>query len=321
MQRRGHRAWAFAAGALLLVSPAWAHQAGISSSTWDRDAARVSARFTFARAEAPGALATLLVWSGPGAPCRLQSEAVRLVENDGLEVAAEWKCRDASALEVSLEAALRPLGDRHRHFARHDGGDDVLQLSAPVMKLGAAPSSFGRVLALGIEHILTGPDHLLFLIGLLLGAHGLKGILKLATAFTVGHSVTLALAALEIWAPPARLTESLIAASVVWVGVQNVRRKPSDGYWPLALGFGLVHGFGLAGALEAVALGGSGLVMRLFAFNSGVELGQLSVLLPVLPLLAWARRWPKFEPWALPVLGAGVAAAGAFWLVTRAFGL
>ena len=118
----------------------------------------------------------------------------------------------------------------------------MLQASSATLTLGAAPEGgvFGRVVLLGVEHILTGWDHLLFLIGLLLGAKGLRGVLKLATAFTVGHSVTLALAALQVWAPPSRLTESLIAASVVFVGVQNVRRKASERHWPLALGLSFV---------------------------------------------------------------------------------
>ncbi len=320
---RSQRTFGRLALAACVLAPlaAAAHVAGISSSAWSREGAGVSARFTFARAEAPAQLAPLLALGGPAAPCTLARQSQQPVANDGMEFTLAWQCHSAGALQVDLSRVLAPLGLMHRHFAQHDGGDELLQSSQPVVHLGAAPSSFGQVVALGVEHILTGPDHLMFLIGLLLGAHGLKGILKLATSFTVGHSITLALAALQIWAPPPRLTESLIAASVIWVGVQNVRRKASDGYWPLALGFGLVHGFGLAGALEAVALGGSGLVMRLFAFNSGVELGQLTVLLPVLPLLAWARESERFERRGVPVLGAGVAAAGAVWLVQRAFGL
>jgi hypothetical protein len=243
----------------------------------------------------------------------------------------ERRSRGASALALPVDGKLTvdftPLFERvgytHRHLAHHDGAEEVLEIGRATLTLGAAPQGgvFGRVVALGVEHILTGWDHLLFLFGLLLGAKGLKGVLKLATAFTVGHSVTLALAALQVWAPTSRLTESLIAASVVFVGVQNVRRKASERHWPLALGFGLVHGFGLAGALEAVALEGRDLVLRLFAFNLGVELGQLLVVLPLLPLLGLLMKRPRFAATGVPVLGALVAIAGAVALVTRALGL
>ncbi|MFT3842100.1 MAG: HupE/UreJ family protein [Myxococcaceae bacterium] len=255
--------------------------------------------------------------------CTLSDHSSKPLENDGLQTDLRFSCTASSAMTVDYSELFARLGPGHRHFAKHDGADDVLYLGVPSMKLGAAPAgnAFTSVVPIGIEHILTGWDHLLFLLGLLLGAKNLRGVLKLATAFTVGHSVTLALAALQIWAPPVRLTESLIAASVVFVGVQNLRRKASEKHWPLALGFGLIHGFGLAGALEAVALEGKGLLVRLFAFNVGVECGQLMVLLPLLPLLAYARKQQAFERRGVPVLGLVVVVAGGVALIQRALGI
>jgi hypothetical protein len=308
----------FALLLLLAAGSAWAHPPGLSRSEWSRDGDEVTAVFITAGAENVGAIGPSLT-----VPCTLGSESSRTLENDGVETRLTWRCPSGQKLTVDYAPLFARLGTSHRHLARHDGAEEVLQAGGASLTLGAAPEGgvFGRVVALGVEHILTGWDHLLFLVALLLGAKGLRGVLKLATAFTVGHSVTLALAALQIWAPPSRLTESLIAASIVFVGVQNVRRKASERHWPLALAFGLVHGFGLAGALEAVALEGKGLVLRLFAFNLGVELGQLLVLLPLVPLLALLLKRPGFELRGIPALGALVAVAGSVALVTRALGL
>jgi hypothetical protein len=304
--------------ALLWAGASLAHPPGLSRSEWTRDGDEVTATFITAGADHVGAIGPSL-----SLPCTLSGESSKTLENDGVEARLTWRCTSPQRLTVDYGPLFARLGTSHRHLSRHDGAEEVLQASAPALTLGAAPEGgvFGRVVALGVEHILTGWDHLLFLAALLLGAKGLRGVLKLATAFTVGHSVTLALAALQVWAPPSRLTESLIAASIVFVGVQNIRRKATEKHWPLALAFGLVHGFGLAGALEAVALEGKGLVLRLFAFNLGVELGQLLVVLPLLPVLLALLKRPRFELRGIPALGALVAVAGSLALVTRALGL
>jgi hypothetical protein len=121
---------------------------------------------------------------------------------------------------------------------------------------------------------------------------------------------------------PASVVEPLIAASIVFVGVENLlRREEPKGRWALTFAFGLIHGFGFAGVLKEVGLGTStgSLVVSLFSFNLGVELGQLAVTALVLPLLWKPRDVPAFKPYGLPVISAVVALAGAYWLTARLF--
>lgn len=188
---------------------------------------------------------------------------------------------------------------------------------------GAAPdSAFLFFLKLGVEHILTGYDHLLFLLGLLLACRRFKTMALVVTCFTLAHSVTLALSALDLVSLPPRVVEPLIAASIVFVGVENLLRRDEPRWrWVLTFGFGLIHGFGFAGVLREVGLGSSGstLVAPLFSFNLGVELGQLAVTAIFLPVLWRLRERPAFARYGLPALSAVVALAGAYWLISRLF--
>lgn len=180
--------------------------------------------------------------------------------------------------------------------------------------------SFARYLHLGIEHILTGYDHLLFLLALLVACQRIKPMLAIITCFTIAHSVTLGLAALDVVQIPSRIVEPLIAASIIFVGVENFRGNVDVKLrCGLTLVFGLIHGFGFAGALRESGLAGRGaeLLSPLLAFNLGVELGQLAVAAIVLPLLFWARRAPTVERFATPAVSAVVIALGSFWLVQR----
>jgi hydrogenase/urease accessory protein HupE len=197
--------------------------------------------------------------------------------------------------------------------------------SAPVVtrKAPAAPPSatFVPFLKLGIEHILTGYDHLLFLAGLLLACRRFGSMVVIITSFTLAHSLSLALATFEVVALPARVVEPLIAASILYVGVENLLRRDreSRGRWLLTFAFGLVHGLGFASVLRDLGIGeaGRGAIWPLIGFNAGVESGQLVVAAVLLPALLWARRFPKFERRLLPVLSGLVALAGLCWLVDR----
>jgi hydrogenase/urease accessory protein HupE len=178
----------------------------------------------------------------------------------------------------------------------------------------------------GVNHIFTGPDHILFIVGLLLLGGKLKQLLKIVTAFTVAHSVTLCLAALNIFNPPARIIEPTIALSIVFVGVHSMvmRQKHPDATSSpdmrllFAFGFGFIHGFGFANALRELELPRQALVAALFSFNLGVECGQACIVLTVAPLLAWLHR--KNDRIAQRVVTAGslaVIAAGGVWFVQR----
>lgn len=182
--------------------------------------------------------------------------------------------------------------------------------------------SFREFLKLGISHILAmdAADHLLFLAALLLGCRKLKPMLLVITGFTVAHSITLALAALNVVTLPPRVVEPAIAASIIFVALENFRA--SEKKWQryaLTCGFGLIHGFGFAGALRASRLAGNGreILQPLLAFNLGVEIGQLTAVAVMLPLLLLLERWPWFARHGTRVISALVVLVALVWLGQR----
>jgi len=189
----------------------------------------------------------------------------------------------------------------------------------------------------GIEHILIGPDHILFLIGLLLLGGTFKRLALIVTAFTVGHSITLSLAALDIVSPPARFIEPLIALTIIVVGADNLlvlrTRKQSELAVPavalgsetdlrpwLAVAFGLIHGFGFAYVLKEFGLPQAALGWSLFAFNLGVEIGQLMIVAVVAGGLLLVRRQSPALARQLALVGSiAVILAGTYWFIERVF--
>jgi hydrogenase/urease accessory protein HupE len=173
----------------------------------------------------------------------------------------------------------------------------------------------------GIHHILIGPDHILFLVGLLLLGGTWGALIRIVTAFTIGHSITLSLAALNLVTPPATIIEPAIALSIVFVGADNlVRGDGRDLRAWVALVFGLVHGFGFANVLREFGLPSEALGWSLFSFNVGVEIGQLAVVLLVTGALTLVQR--RSESLARQVAFAGslvVIAAGSYWFIQRVF--
>lgn len=174
--------------------------------------------------------------------------------------------------------------------------------------------------ASGVHHIAIGPDHILFIVGLLLLGGSVLRLLGIVTAFTVGHSATLALAALDVLNPPPAVVEPAIALSIVYVGADNLLsggRGRDVRVW-IALFFGLVHGFGFAGVLREVGLPRDALVLSLFAFNLGVEIGQALIVVAVAAALNVLRR--RHAILARLVVTAGsvlVMMAGAYWFLER----
>jgi hypothetical protein len=172
---------------------------------------------------------------------------------------------------------------------------------------------------LGIGHILGGYDHLLFLAALMLGGGGWLALLKIVTAFTIAHSLTLALATLGLVSIPARVVEPLIAASIVWVAVENlIRREGVSRRWMVSFAFGLVHGLGFADALHPLALPAWPLARALLGFNLGVEAGQTLVIMLAVPLVLWTHN-ASWRPSAARAASLIVALVGAGWLVERLF--
>jgi len=182
-----------------------------------------------------------------------------------------------------------------------------------------AVGRFGRFLTLGVVHILTGYDHLLFLAALLVTVSRWRDVFQTITAFTVAHSITLALATTGVVHAPVRIVEALIAASIVYVGLENLVRSAPSSRWKLTFAFGLIHGLGFASALRDLGIGTSGaaVALPLAAFNAGVEVGQTAVAAALVPLF-----WKLSSPRGAPVQFASawsmlVVIAGSYWLIER----
>lgn len=233
---------------------------------------------------------------------------------------------------VAVEGQLFPYDTTHQTFVNvYEGGtvawQEVLnrQRTRSVFYTGTAQGRLAVVrnfTASGIHHIAIGPDHILFIVGLLLLGGSLPRLLGIVTAFTVGHSLTLALATLGAVNPPARLVEPAIALSILYVGADNLLTGSSgrDVRMWVALFFGLVHGFGFASVLRETGLPPQALGLSLFAFNLGVEMGQAAIVVVVAFALSLLRQ--RNATLARRVVTAGsavVMAAGAFWFVERVF--
>ncbi len=182
-----------------------------------------------------------------------------------------------------------------------------------------------RFVALGFEHIMDGIDHLLFVLCLVIPVRRVRPLIGIVTSFTAAHSITLIAAAFGIapealWFPP--LVETLIALSIVFMAFENIVGVREDRRWLLAFGFGLVHGFGFSFALrESLQFAGSHLVTSLLAFNVGVELGQLLVVVLAVPLLAWVFRHLVNERPGTILLSALIAHSAWHWMTDRGAGL
>ncbi|MFC7687367.1 HupE/UreJ family protein [Ureibacillus sp. GCM10028918] len=177
-----------------------------------------------------------------------------------------------------------------------------------------------QFLLLGLKHIFTGYDHILFVISLLFGIKTFKNTFTLVTAFTIAHSITLALATLDIVDLPSRFVEAAIALSIIYVALINIFNPDSKHQPWLALAFGLVHGFGFAGILSEMRLDASNLVTSLISFNIGIEIGQLVIVAIVFPILLWLKT-VTFKPakWVIPGASVAILAFGFVWFIERAF--
>ena len=189
----------------------------------------------------------------------------------------------------------------------------------------------------GVLHIWAGYDHILFLLSLLLPAvlirqagkweaaprlgGAFKEVLKVVTAFTLAHSITLSLAALQIISLPSRLVESVIAASVILAALNNLRGTIDKRRWVMAFVFGLIHGFGFASVLTDLGLPQGALILALVGFNGGVEVGQLAIVAIFLPLAFWLRATTFYRVGVLKVGSVVVALLASWWLVQRLFDL
>jgi hydrogenase/urease accessory protein HupE len=213
-------------------------------------------------------------------------------------------------------ATAAPGGAKAEAQDAGDAGSDPRQAEEHRGETASDSGSFSRFFALGVEHIWTGYDHLLFLFAVLLAGGGLARLAAIVTSFTVAHSITLGAAATGLVHLPVAPVEAVIALSIVYVAVENILGRGADRRALVTFGFGLIHGFGFASVLAETALPAGEVVIPLLAFNLGVEAGQLAVLLAVLPLLAMMQRGPRAN--AVKVaLSALIALCGAAWAFER----
>jgi hydrogenase/urease accessory protein HupE len=260
------------------------------------------------------------------------------IEWQGLELMKEeqalrlrYRIPNAQSGALSIDTNLFPYDPLHQTFINvYEEGELRQQVifnnetSAHVYYRGTTQGAIEVMktfIPSGTHHILIGPDHILFLIGLLLLGGTWGALVRIVTAFTIGHSITLSLAALDIVTPPPSIIEPAIALSIVFVGADNlVRGDGRDLRAWVALVFGLVHGFGFANVLREFGLPREALGWSLFSFNFGVEIGQLMVVLLVSSLLAAIRRRNQLLGSRVAFAGSIVViAAGTYWFVQRVF--
>ena len=219
-------------------------------------------------------------------------------------------------------------GATAQQFFPRSGDAIAVSLAALEAGSGSLADAGRRYVGLGVEHILLGFDHLLFVLGLLLIVRGSWMLVKTITAFTLAHSITLALATLGFVHAPTRPVDAAIALSIAFLAAEILHAR--DGRpglavrrpWVVAFAFGLLHGLGFAGALSQLGLPASEISIALLFFNLGVEIGQLMFVAVVLAL-AWALgqlrvRWPR---WAQPLPAYAIGTIAAFWFIERTSGL
>jgi hydrogenase/urease accessory protein HupE len=270
-----------------------------------------------------------------GRRLRFRAAASKLTDESDVEVTATYE-RPAAA-RLSLRAShlsilpegytsalsLLEVGTESAHFKLLTRADPVFEIRlADARNATESPEPtiserFRRFVALGAQHVLTGYDHLLFLFGVLVACRTLRAMLAVITSFTLAHSLTLGLAVFGHASVSATIVEPLIAASIVYVGIENVLGKEALGRRvAVTFAFGLVHGLGFAGALADLALEDRGLPLALFSFNLGIELGQLAVAAVALPLLSTLHATERGTR-SLRIASVLVSLMGCFWLIER----
>ena len=175
--------------------------------------------------------------------------------------------------------------------------------------------------ALGVEHLIGGPDHLLFVFGLLFVVFGWRNLLKTITAFTLAHSLTLGLSVFEIVNLPSITIEALIALTIIYLALEISEDRGKDRTpWIMAFGFGLLHGFGFAGALGEIGIANEQLFLSLLFFNIGIEIGQL-IMIPIFLIIIWLLQNIKLNFSETKISSYAIGGMGSFWLIERVLGI
>jgi hydrogenase/urease accessory protein HupE len=263
--------------------------------------------------------------------CRPTPVAV-LPDEDGVVIRTRWSCGEVGDPLVYRSTVLTEAYADARQVVLIGSGAGAAQSLLDAAQTDVAltePEGFvgvvRRYVSAGIEHIFLGYDHIAFLVAIMLWARRLLPVVKIVTAFTVAHSVTLSLAALDIVRIPGAVVEPAIAASIVYVALENYVSRDVDRRWRNTFVFGLVHGFGFAGALQEYGLPGDALIPALASFNIGVEIGQIAIVSLVMPVLLLGDRLlghrgtlrPRRAAATVYALSGVIGALGAYWFLVR----
>jgi hypothetical protein len=267
-----------------------------------------------------------------GTPCRAADEALTS-KRDHVVVRLDFRCPPLGRPLVYRVTLFHEIDPAARHVVTVDGTErrvGLLGAAHPGMRLSGARAGLGETvwhyIVAGIEHIAIGYDHIAFLLAVIVLGRRFWPLFAAVTAFTVAHSITLTLAALEMVVLPARIVEVLIAATIVYVAVENFFVRDIRRRWWLTFVFGLVHGLGFASVLREHGIPDHALIPALAAFNVGVEVGQ--VLVVAIAVLAWRAAFALGERAGLRadasqqrrvslVVSAGVLLLGLYWLGER----
>jgi hydrogenase/urease accessory protein HupE len=294
------------------------------------DPARIAASAT---AIAAYVGAHVAVTGTDGTPCT-PGVAEVVADGDGVIIRNSFSCRNVAGDLVYRSTVLTANDRTARQVVLIGAGENAPQAllddtHTTVTLSAAAPPlwvTMRRYLVTGIEHIFLGYDHIAFLIAIVLWAQRLWPVIKIVTAFTLAHSLTLSLAALQIVVIPSTIVEPAIAASIVFVALENFFSRDVGGRWRVTFAFGLIHGFGFAGALQEFGLPANAVVPALAAFNIGVEIGQVAIVSIVVPalmavdqVLAADRAVPVRAAPLVYALSTAITVLGGYWLLTRVF--
>ena len=264
------------------------------------------------------------------ADCTASASAIDAVQGGALIQRSTLVCEaDLGNRSVSIDGLSRTITDVMVRVTFADGSvfSAIVKPQAPNVVLDrSGVGNVAEYLVLGIEHLVLGFDHILFVIGLMFFLTRFGPLLKAITAFTAAHSVTLALSALDLVTIPQGPVEAVIALSIVFLAVEKLRGVEDSltvrYTWIVAFVFGLLHGFGFAGALQDIGLPRDALLWSLFLFNLGVEVGQILVVFAALAIAYVVRRVFEETPeWLVrtPLYASGVLAS--YWLVERTAGI
>jgi hydrogenase/urease accessory protein HupE len=275
-----------------------------------------------------------VVAGSDGTPCRAGPATVA-PDQDGVVTRLAWSCADVGGDLVYRSTVLIDIDRAAKQVVLIGRGPNasqaLLDADETELRLTAPPPSLieviRRYVTAGVEHIFLGYDHIAFLIAIVLWARRLWPVVKIVTAFTLAHSITLSLAVLQIVVIPSAIVEPAIAASIAFVAIENFFSRDVDRRWRDTFAFGLIHGFGFASALQEFGLPRGSVAPALGAFNLGVELGQIAIVSLVVPaLLALDRLFAAYryesrtpmEPFVYTLSGA-IAMLGGYWMLERVF--